>query len=94
MGMLGGLFGGRKTSVTSAARRASAASGRVGAAEDKVEELQAVYADLQAELESEMAAIRTEWSSRAGTISQMSITLAKSDVKVTTVGLVWIPMGT
>ena len=94
MGMLGGLFGGRKTSVTSAARRASAASGRVGAAEDKVEELQAVYADLEAELDAEMAAIRSEWAGRAGAIGQMSITLAKSDVKVASVGLVWIPMGT
>ena len=62
MGMLGGLFGGRKTSMTTAARRASAASDKVGAAEDKVEELQAVYADLQAELDAEMAGIRAEWA--------------------------------
>ncbi len=94
VGMLGGLFGGRKTSVTTAARRASAASERVGAAEDKVAELQAVYADLQAELDAEMAGIRADWSARAAAISTMSITLAKSDVKVATIGLVWIPMGT
>ena len=94
MGMLGGLFGGRKTSMTTAARRASAASTKVGAAEDKVEELQAVYADLQAELDAEMAGIRSEWSARASAISPMSITLARSDVRVTTIGLVWIPMGT
>lgn len=94
MGMLGGLFGGRKTSMTSAARRASAASDKVGAAEDKVEELQAVYADLQAELDAEMAGIRAEWETRAAAVSPMSITLAKSDVKVSAIGLVWIPMGT
>ncbi len=68
MGMLGGLFGGRKTSMTSAARRASAASDKVGAAEDKVEELQAVFADLQAELDAEMAGIRSEWEAKAGAV--------------------------
>jgi hypothetical protein len=94
MGMLGGLFGGRKTSMTSAAKRASAATDKVGAAEDKVEELQAVYADLQAELDAEMAGIRAEWDTKAAAVSQMSITLAKSDVKVSAIGLVWIPMGT
>jgi hypothetical protein len=94
MGMLGGLFGGRKTSMTSAARRASAATDKVGAAEDKVEELQAVYADLQAELDAEMAGIRAEWETKAAAVGQMSITLAKSDVKVSAIGLVWIPMGT
>ena len=94
MGMLGGLFGGRKTSMTSAARRASAATDKVGAAEDKVEELQAVYADLQAELDAEMAGIRAEWDDQGRGRGQMSITLAKSDVKVSAIGLVWIPMGT
>ena len=94
MGMLGGLFGGRKTSMTTAARRAAAASDKVGAAEDKVAELQAVYADLQAELDAEMAGIRGEWEAKESAITQMSVTLAKSDVKVTSIGLVWIPMGT
>ncbi len=94
MGMLGGLFGGRKTSMTSAARRASAATDKVGAAEDKVEELLAVYADLQAELATEMAGIRAEWVTKAAAVSQMSVTLAKSDVRVSAIGLVWIPMGT
>ncbi|HYN56239.1 MAG TPA: hypothetical protein VES03_03460, partial [Motilibacterales bacterium] len=94
MGMLGGLFGGRKTSMTSAARRASAASDKVGAAEDKVQELQAVYADLQAELDGEMAGIRGDWQAKETAITAMSVTLAKSDVKVTSIGLVWIPMGT
>jgi hypothetical protein len=94
MGMLGGLFGGRRTSMTTAARRAAAASDKVGAAEDKVEELQAVYADLQAELDAEMAGIRSEWQTRAAAVGTMSITLAKSDVKVSAVGMGWIPMGT
>jgi hypothetical protein len=94
MGMLGGLFGGRRTSMTAAARRAAAASDKVGAAEDKVEELQAVYADLQAELDAETAGIRSEWDTKAAAVSQMSITLAKSDVRVSAIGMVWIPMGT
>jgi hypothetical protein len=94
LGMLGGLFGGRRTSMTTAARRAAAASDKVGAAEDKVEELQAVYADLQAELDAEMAGIRSEWETRAAAVATTSITLAKSDVRVSAVGMVWIPMGT
>jgi Helicase HerA, central domain len=94
LGMLGGLFGGRKTSMTTAARRAAAASDKVGAAEDKVEELQAAYADLQAELDAEMAGIRSEWETRAAAVATTSITLAKSDVRVSAVGMVWIPMGT
>ncbi len=41
-----------------------------------------------------MAGIRAEWDTRAAAVGQMSITLAKSDVKVSAIGLVWIPMGT
>ncbi len=94
MGMLGGLFGGRRTSMTTAARRASAASNKVDAAEDKVAELESVFAELQAELEAEIAGIRADWDIKAAAVTPMSITLAKSDVKVASLGLVWIPMGT
>ncbi|HEX6886749.1 MAG TPA: helicase HerA-like domain-containing protein [Candidatus Nanopelagicales bacterium] len=94
VGMLGGLFGGRRSSVSASARRASSAQSKVSAAEDKVEELQAVYADLQAELDAESAEIRAGWDAKAAAVGQLDITLAKSDVKVTQVGLVWIPTGT
>ena len=94
LGMLGGLFGGRKTSMTSAARRASAASNKVDAAQDRVAELESVFADLQAELEAEIEGIRADWASKAEAVTPMAITLAKSDVKVASIGLVWIPVGT
>jgi hypothetical protein len=94
VGMLGGLFGGRRSSVSASARRASTAQSKVSAAEDKVAELQALYADLQAELDAEGAEIRAAWDAKAAAVGQVDITLAKSDVKVTQLGLVWIPTGT
>ena len=93
-GILGGLFGGRRTSMTAAARRAATAQGRVSAAEDKVEELERGLVDLQAELDAETAGIRAEWDAKAAAVATMPITLAKSDVKVASIGLVWIPTGT
>ncbi len=92
--LIGGLFGGRRSSISSMARRASSAHGKVAAAEDKVAQLERAIADLQAELDGEVAGIRAEWAAKAGTVTSMPITLAKSDVKVTGIGLVWIPTGT
>jgi hypothetical protein len=66
----------------------------VSAAEGKVAELERAIGDLQAELDGEVAGIRAAWAARAGTVTTMPITLAKSDVKVTGMGLVWIPTGT
>jgi hypothetical protein len=93
-GLIGGLFGGRRSSVSTVARRASTAQNRVSAAEDKTEELERSLVDLQAELEAEMTSIRAEWAARAQVVEPFEITLAKSDVKVTSIGLVWIPVGT
>jgi hypothetical protein len=92
--LIGGLFGGRRSSISSMARRASSAQGKVSAAEGKVAELERAIADLQAELEGEVAGIRAGWAVKAGNVTTMPITLAKSDVKVTGIGLVWIPTGT
>jgi hypothetical protein len=93
-GILGGLFGGRRTSMTTAARRATAAHGRVEAAQDKVAELERGLLDLQAELDAEMAGIRAQWAVQASAITSMSVALEKSDVRVSSIGMVWIPMGT
>jgi hypothetical protein len=93
-GILGGLFGGRRTSMTTAARRATAAHGRVEAAQDRVAELERGLLDVQAALDAEMAGIRAQWAVRASAISPMTVALEKSDVRVSSIGLVWIPMGT
>jgi hypothetical protein len=75
-------------------RRASSAQNRVGAAQDKVAELERGLVDLQVELDAESAAIRAEWDARARAIAPMTVTLEKSDVRGSTIGLVWVPMGT
>jgi predicted nucleic acid-binding Zn-ribbon protein len=91
--LIGGLFGGRRSSVSAMAKRASSASNRVSAAEDKVALLERAISDLQAELDGEVAGIRAQWQAKASAVTTLPITLAKSDVKVTQIGLVWIPTG-
>lgn len=92
--LLGGLFGGRRTSLSTAARRAGAAQGRVGAAEDKVDDLQQAVADLQSELDAESADIRAQWADRAAAVDLLRVPLERTDVSVASLGLVWIPVGT
>ncbi|MGB8020507.1 MAG: hypothetical protein WCF04_04720, partial [Candidatus Nanopelagicales bacterium] len=91
--MLSGLFGGR-TSITGAARRAATAQGRVAAAADKVDDLERAMVDLRLEWDSDVAGIRAKWTARAGEAANLSIGLERTDVKVTSIGLVWIPRGT
>ncbi|MGB7983436.1 MAG: DUF87 domain-containing protein [Candidatus Nanopelagicales bacterium] len=92
--ILGGLFGGRRSSASSMARRAGTAIDKVATAEDRVDRLEAAITGLQGELDAEVADIRALWATRAQAVTTMSITLARSDVKVTGLGLVWIPVGT
>ena len=93
MGLLGGLFGGRRTSVSTAARRASAPRG--GSAPRRTgSRSSGPVADLQAELAGEMDAHPRRLAGAGPAVEQMSVTLAKSDVRVATMGLVWIPTGT
>jgi hypothetical protein len=102
--MLGGLLGGRKSAGSllggllggagSAARRrgsTSAADRRAREAEGKVSRLDEQIADLEAELESEVAALTAEWSTKANTITTMRIGLEKTDVRVTQICLAWLP---
>ncbi len=105
--MLGGLLGGRKSAGSllggllgdagPAARRrstTSAAGQRVKTAESKVSRLDREIADVESELESEVAALTTEWSTKANTITTMRVGLEQTDVKVTHICLAWIPVST
>ena len=102
--MLGGLFGGRKSAGSllggllgdagTASRRrgaTSTAGQRVKEAEGKVSRLDQQIADLEAELDAEVAALTDEWATKANTITTMRIGLEKTDVKVTQICLAWIP---
>lgn len=65
----------------------------MGTAADRVADVQELMTDLQAELEAEVADIRAQWDERATAVDTLSVPLEKSDVRVTSIGLVWIPTG-
>ena len=105
--MLGGLLGGRKSAggllgglfgdASSAARKrgsTSAADQRVTSAEKKVKSIDAQIADLEEELETEVAAITNKWATAANTVTTMKVGLEKTDVKVTQICLAWLPVAT
>lgn len=103
--ILGGFLGGRKRSsalgkvagslggIVSRRGRSSAASERVEAAENKLERLQADLADVEAELTAELAEITTAWHTKAAAVQTVPVTLEKTDVDVTQLALVWLPVG-
>ena len=90
--LLGGLFG--RTSVGASARRMGSAQRQLEAARDRVQDLAAGLAELRAELEDEASSIRADWADRATDVSQLEVSLEKSDITVGDLGLVWIPIGT
>ncbi len=92
--MLGGLFGRRSMSIGTSMRRMSTANSRVDAAESRVDDLERQLADVQADLDAETRAIADQWRAKAADLSTMAVGLERTDVRVTQLGLVWIPVGT
>jgi hypothetical protein len=92
--VLGSLLGGRRSrsSLAADARRQSAASAKVGAAEQKAEALGQTIADLEAQLNEEITALDDEWTRKAQSLTTRSVPLEKSDVVVRDFRLVWIPV--
>jgi hypothetical protein len=103
--ILGGLLGGRKsrggllgsvlgTAGTAAGRRgrSRASEERVDAAQHKVSGLHAELEDLEAELAAELTEIDARWMALAREITTTSIALERTDVKVTTLVVVWVPV--
>ncbi len=93
--MLGGFLGGRRSvsSISAAARRATAARSRADAAAAKTDDLRAQMADLESDLIDEIAALQTQWQSKAGNIVPVEVVLKRTQVRVTDLRLVWIPVG-
>ena len=90
-GMLGSVF--RTTGSAAGKRGRTAASGeRLDAAEDKIQMLHQQMEDLEGELTQEVTDIDAKWMGIAKNITTLPITLEKSDVKVTQLSLVWIPV--
>jgi len=103
--ILGGLLGGRKSrggllgSVFSKAgsaagrRSRTAASGeRLDAAEDKIQLLHSQMEDIEADLTKEVTDIDMKWMTIAKDITTLAVPLEKTDVKVTQISLVWVPV--
>ncbi|MCY7299071.1 MAG: hypothetical protein LH616_07665, partial [Ilumatobacteraceae bacterium] len=90
-GMLGSVF--RKTGSAAGKRGRTSASGeRLDAAEDKIQLLHQQMEDLEGELTQEVTDIDAKWIGIAKNITTLPVTLEKSDVKVTQLSLVWVPV--
>ncbi|HEX2783448.1 MAG TPA: helicase HerA-like domain-containing protein [Ilumatobacteraceae bacterium] len=90
-GMLGSIFG--KAGTAAGRRSRTAAAGdRVEAAHNKAEGLHQRLEDLEAELTQEVTAIDARWMAAAKNITTTPVSLERTDVKVTQLALVWIPV--
>ena len=93
--IFGGFLGGRKSasSLAASARRASAANTRASDAAAKVDELSAKVADVEAQFADEVATIAAEWQAKAANVTTKSVSPKKTDVRLTDLRLVWVPLG-
>jgi hypothetical protein len=103
--ILGGLLGGRRSrggllgsmlgkagSAAGRRTRTAAAGDRLDAAENKLEGLHQQLEDLEAELTQEVTDIDAKWMTTAKDVTPLRIGLERTDVKVTQLALVWIPV--
>ena len=103
--ILGGLLGGRRSrggllgSILGKAggaagrrTRTAAAGDRLDAAENKLEGLHRQLEDLESELTQEVTDIDAKWMATAKNISTLQVGLERTDVRVTQLALVWIPV--
>ncbi len=100
-GVLGGIFGGRRSrggvfgSLGRAAGkrgRSSAAGARLDAAEDKVQSLSDQLIELQGDMENDVTSIDVRWAGVAKEIQPIEVPLERGDVKITQLVLAWIPV--
>lgn len=98
--ILGGLLGGRRSrgglvgTIGRAAGRRSktgAAGERVEAAQNKVDRLQIELEAVEAELAEEITEIDARWMGLATQTSTLAVPLERTDVKVTSLALAWLP---
>ena len=72
--------------------RTAAAGDRLDAAENKLEGLHRQLEDLEAELTQEVTDIDAKWMATAKNVTDVKVGLERTDVKVTQLALVWIPV--
>jgi len=99
--LLGSIFGGRRSGRSIAGKvgqvarrrgRTSEAAKRVAVATNRVQEKSDALLDLEAEMAEELAGIADEWDAKAVAIETIDIPLERSDVRVTQLSLVWMPV--
>jgi hypothetical protein len=99
--VLGALFGGKRSarsitnavgSVASKHGQSATSSQRRGTAEAKVQQTTDDLAQLEQEILDEVTAIDDKWKTIGETIETVSIRLEATDVRVTDVRLVWVPV--
>ena len=98
--VLGGLLGGRSRGGLlgqlgrAAGRRSktNAADERVEAAKNKVARLEEDLAEVEAELAGELTEIDARWMAKAKEVTTVSVSLERTDIKVTSLVLGWIPV--
>jgi hypothetical protein len=99
-GILGALFGrkalsagtiGRASSAARSASRIGRESQDVARADESLEVVRQRLADLQAESETEIAALAASFEGDAVALREVSVTPRKSDIAVGQVALVWVP---
>ena len=72
--------------------RSDAAGKRLDAAEDKIQLIHRELEDIEDELIKEVADIDARWVAVAKEITTETVSLEKTDVKVTQIALVWVPV--
>jgi hypothetical protein len=90
-GMLGSILG-KAGSAAGRRSRSAAAGDRLDAAENKLENLHQQLEDLEAELTREVTDIDAKWMTTAKNVTTLPVGLERTDVKVTQLALVWIPV--
>ncbi|MFT4624303.1 MAG: hypothetical protein ACI8PZ_002962 [Myxococcota bacterium] len=92
--LLSMFFGRRKTLTTAMSKRTQtrAAQDRVGRTEEEIAELERQMYDLQSELEAEMLEIENAELRTLDDITEQSIGLERSDIRVDDFVVLWIPV--
>ncbi|MFM2438870.1 MAG: hypothetical protein RLZ55_1695 [Actinomycetota bacterium] len=92
--VLGGLFGGRRSSsaIAASVRRAGTANARAKDAAAKVDDVAAQIEDVEAELAGEVEAIVAEWQGKADDVQAHPVAAKKTNVRVTDLRLLWLPV--
>ena len=89
--MLGTVFG-KAGGAATKRTRTQAAGTRLDAAENKIQSLHQQLDDLEAQVTDEVTAIDQKWASIATDVTTLSVPLERTDVRVTQLALVWLPV--